>query len=384
LTFDATGFAHKYATTYTLILAVILIVPLFFYLTMLLQIDKAKVKHSLQIQVYRVISSMNSYDNSEKVYHFPRYKEFDTALYAKDGRTIFSTLKFEPSLFSTGFHIEDNNYYMIYPLPSEFYFKANYLLVSTVHRANDIYLLALLTMLMILLILFLLSVRLFKNFSRPFEAINHKLDKFIKDSMHEINTPLSIININAELFANKYGDNKYLQRMKSASKTLATIYDDMDYLIKQGRVEHKTEEINISEFVENRVDYFKGIAILKHIQVETEIEPNLWYQFSKTKLQRIVDNTISNAIKYSYDHKEVRIRIEKRDSQIIFSVEDQGVGIENIERIFSRYYRENQTKGGFGIGLNIVKDIIDKEGIALEVKSKVGEGTIFVYTFPLI
>ena len=383
MTFDASRFARKYATTYTLILAVILIVPLFFYLTMLLQIDKAKVKRSLQTQVYRVIVSMNNYDNSDKVYHFPRYKEFDTALYSKEGRTIFSTLMFEPSIFTEGFHIEDNNYYIIYPLPNELYFKANYLLVSTVHRANDIYFLALLTMLVILIILFILSVRLFKNFSRPFEEINHKLDNFIKDSMHEINTPLSIININAELFANKYGDNKYLQRMKSASKTLATIYDDMDYLIKQGRVKHKIQEINISEFVENRVDYFKGISTLKHIDLQTEIVPNLMYQFSKTKLQRIVDNTISNAIKYSYDNSKVKVKIEVKDSKIVFSVEDNGVGIENLERIFSRYYRENQTKGGFGIGLNIVKEIIDEEGIVLNVESKVGVGTIFIYTFPL-
>ena len=57
--------------------------------------------------------------------------------------------------------------------------------------------------------------------------------------------------------------------------------------------------------------------------------------------------------------------------------------IVEVKRIFSRYYRENQTKGGFGIGLNIVKDIIDEEGIDLEVRSKVGEGSIFLYTFPL-
>lgn len=57
--------------------------------------------------------------------------------------------------------------------------------------------------------------------------------------MHEINTPLSIINLNSDLFANKYGENKYLWRIKSASKTLATIYNDMDYLVKEGRVNHK-------------------------------------------------------------------------------------------------------------------------------------------------
>ena len=58
------------------------------------------------------------------------------------------------------------------------------------------------------------------------------------------------------------------------------------------------------------------------------------------------------------------------------------MGIENVDKIFSRYYREDETKGGFGIGLNIVKEIIDEEGITLKIDSKLGEGTTFAYTFP--
>ena len=388
MTFDSESFAQTYAIKYTAILAVILIVPLIFYLKMFRDIDNAKVKSALNTQVKRVILAMDKYDNKDEVYTFPRYKEFDTALYTENHTIIFSTfnespaLTVEPSIFSIGFHTEGNNYYMIYPLPKDYYFESKYLLVSTFHEANNMYSFALFIILIILIILFILSLRLFQNFSRPFEEINHRLDNFIKDSMHEINTPLSIININADLFANKYGDNKYLQRMKSASKTLATIYDDMDYLIKQGRVEHTIKNINVSEFIENRIDYFKGIATLKSIEMNIDITPNLMYKFSKTKLQRIVDNTLSNAIKYSYDDNTVEVKVEMKNEKIIFSVEDHGVGIENLEHIFSRYYRENQTKGGFGIGLNIVKDIIDEEGIDLEVKSEVGVGTIFIYTFP--
>ena len=66
---------------------------------------------------------------------------------------------------------------------------------------------------------------------------------------------------------------------------------------------------------------------------------------------------------------------------MIFEVIDYGVGIANVDKIFSRYYREDEAKGGFGIGLNIVKDIIDEEDIGLEVKSTLGEGTIFKYNF---
>ena len=382
MTFDSEAFAREYATKYTVILAFLLIIPLVVYLMVLLQIDKAKVELSLERQVQRVLLSMDTYNNDEKIYKFPRYKEFNTALYSQNYETVFSTLDFEPKDYSIGFYQQKSHYYLIYSLPNQYYFSSKYLLVSTVHRANEIYMFALLGTLLILVTLFILSLRLLKNFSKPFEAINQKLDDFLKDSMHEINTPLSIININADLFANKYGDNKYLQRIKSASKTLATIYDDMDYLIKQGRVEHKVQTINLSEFIQNRVDYFKGIANLKHLLIMTDITAELNYDFSKTKLQRIVDNTISNAIKYSHDDSSIEVKLSIKNSKIVFSVQDYGIGIDNLKRIFSRYYRENQTKGGFGIGLNIVKDIIDEEGIELEVKSEVDKGSLFSYTFP--
>ncbi|HIP27302.1 MAG TPA: HAMP domain-containing histidine kinase, partial [Flavobacteriaceae bacterium] len=290
MTFDSVGFARKYAKKYTLILALMLIVPLIFYMSILLQADKARGKSLLEKQVETVIVSMNEYNN-EGVYTMPTYPGFGTALYSKQYKTIYSTLIFDPMNFSPGFYTDEEHYYLIYTLPESQYFGSSYLIVSTSPRTNEIYMLSLIGILLISISLFILSFRLLKNFSKPFEDINHQLDTFIKDSMHEINTPLSIININADLFANKYGDNKYLQRMKSASKTLATIYDDMDYLIKQGRVEHKIKDINISEFIENRVDYFKGIATLKHIEIKTEIRPELMYRFSKTKLQRIVDNT---------------------------------------------------------------------------------------------
>jgi len=384
LTFDSEKFALKYATIYTSILAVILITPLIIYIMLLLQIDKAKVELALQEQSKRVISSMQRYNNKEKVYNFPRYKEYKTALYTNQYEELFSSLDFEPTSFSEGFYIENNHHYLIYPLPDKYYFGAKYLLVSTIHTANEIYLFALLTILGILLLLFIFSLLLLKNFSAPFEAMNQQLDNFIKDSMHEINTPLSIINLNADLFANKYGNNKYLQRIKSASKTLATIYDDMDYLIKQGRVKHKRQNINISEFIQNRIDYFKEIANLKSMHIKTEIESDIYYIFSKTKLQRIVDNTVSNAIKYSHDHSTIEIKFYKKDVQYIFEVQDYGMGIEKIDKIFSRYYREDESKGGFGIGLNIVKNIIDEEKIKLYINSKVNIGTLFRYTFPKI
>jgi signal transduction histidine kinase len=129
------------------------------------------------------------------------------------------------------------------------------------------------------------------------------------------------------------------------------------------------------------VDYFQEIANFKNITLEIDIMQNINYHFSKTKLQRIVDNTISNAIKYSDTEESIEVKLFEENGSIIFLVKDYGVGIENVDKIFSRYYRENEAKGGFGIGLNIVKQIIDEENILLEVTSTVGKGTTFKYLF---
>ena len=380
--FDAKKFARKYAFIYTGILAVLLILPLLTYISILLQIDEAKVKLNLESQAQKIIVSMQHYKNSEKVYHFPKYKEYNAALYTETYENIYTDLDFAPESHAEGFHHQDDYYYYVYPLPGGYYFGGTGLLVSTQHTANSIYLFALSVMIAIVIALFIFSLLLLNNFSAPFERLNNQLDDFIKDSMHEINTPLSIINLNADLFANKYGENKYLWRIKSASKTLATIYNDMDYLIKQGRVEHKEKKIDMSEFIQVRIDYFQEVANLKNITLHSDICSGVEYTFSKTKLQRIVDNTISNAIKYSHDNSNVDIRLQYSDEHIVFSVQDYGVGIESTEKIFSRYYRENEAKGGFGIGLNIVKQITEEENIVIDVSSTLGTGSTFTYIFP--
>ena len=379
--FNTEEFARKYALIYTGVLAVLLIVPLVVYVLLLLQIDEAKVQLSLKGQAKSIINSMQRYDNKDKVYHFPRYKEYQAALYTDKYDEVFSTLSFEPKTYTEGFHNQGSHHYYMYVLPTDYYFSASYLLISKEHTANNIYFFAAAVMIAIVMSLFLFSFLLLKNFSAPLEKLNTQLDNFIKDSMHEINTPLSIINLNVDLFANKYGNNKYLQRMKSASKTLSTIYDDMNYLVKQGRVEHKRENIFMGNFIQNRVDYFQETANLKNITLKTDITIPLEYTFSKTKLQRIVDNTLSNAIKYSADDKSIEVSLYKENDKVVFVVKDYGTGIRDVTKIFSRYYRENESKGGFGIGLNIVKQIIDEENILLEVFSELGKGTTFHYTF---
>jgi signal transduction histidine kinase len=201
--------------------------------------------------------------------------------------------------------------------------------------------------------------------------------------MHEINTPLSIININVDMYQEKFGANRYFSRIKSASKILSKLYNDMNYLIKEQTINRKAQRrtIDFSSFVRKSVDYFKDIAELKGITIMQYIQDDIVIDFIPAKLQKIVDNTLSNAIKYGKEEREVIVILETIEENIILSIEDFGIGIKEPNKIFSRYYREDETKGGFGIGLSIVNKIVHDENIKVNVYSQLNKGTKFEYIF---
>ncbi len=377
---DAKRYAIKYAFFYTAIIATILFVPLFVYTSLVLDINEAKNRKELQRVALKIVAKMESYNN-EGIFVYPRFLLYKSGLYDENFKPIFTLLDFTPKSFRPGYHIEGKRRYLIIQLPKNLYFHASYLIVSKEFDPWQIYRTSIGIGIAIVLILLLFSYVVLKNFSQPFEKLNQALDNFIKDSMHEINTPLSIISVNVDMIARKMGENKHLHRIKAAAKTLANIYNDMDYLIKKDKIEYKKERIDFSEFLQERVDYFQEIANLRNISIRVSIQPKIFVCMNKVKLQRVVDNTLSNAIKYSKENAYIKVYLKKQNAKAILTIKDYGIGIENPQKIFDRYYREDIDKGGFGIGLNIVKNIIDEEGITLKVVSKPAKGAAFIYFF---
>jgi signal transduction histidine kinase len=121
---------------------------------------------------------------------------------------------------------------------------------------------------------------------------------------------------------------------------------------------------------------------MKDLHIEHAIEEDVLISMNTKQLQRVIDNTISNAIKYSYEDAKIEISLHKEEDGVHLSFKDYGVGIENVDKIFQRYYREDTQKGGFGIGLNIVASIIKHYGILLRIDSTPKKGSIFTYIFP--
>jgi two-component sensor histidine kinase len=209
---------------------------------------------------------------------------------------------------------------------------------------------------------------------------NQKL--FLKHSVHETNTPLSVIVSNIDLHEMEFGKSIYLENIEVAVKNIFSIYDDLSYLVKKDQVEYKVYTIDLIDFVRNRVEFFRNVAtnmtnskfLFRTNSIKVLIE------FSETKLQRIIDNTLTNAIKYTFEGKPIKVDVIKNGDCIKFCVTSNSKRIQNPEKIFDEYYREEHSKDGFGLGLNLVKRICDEDGVLIKVESN-EEHTSFTYSF---
>ena len=205
-------------------------------------------------------------------------------------------------------------------------------------------------------------------------------DSFIKHSIHEINTPLAVIMTHIDLFKMKEGENRYLTKIEAASKIISNIYNDLSYMVKKNRFDYAKKHFNISEFVEERIDFFSEIALGNKHNIISEIQNDLWINFSPEELQRIVDNNLSNAIKYANRGTEVKVWLKEEKEDIVLSFLSISPKIEDVEGIFKAFQRENDVRGGFGLGLEIVYTICQKENVKIDVRSD-DDMTIFSYRF---
>jgi len=207
--------------------------------------------------------------------------------------------------------------------------------------------------------------------------------KFLKNSVHEINTPLSIIRSNIDLLKMQHKDSKYVSNIENGAKIIQYIFDDLSYLIKKDRVDYPKEYIDFSIFLKERINFFEGIAKSNNLFFITNIDDDIYIKFNNLQLQRIVDNNLSNAIKYSHEKSQIYIRLTYyNDEYVEFSVKTNSEKIAETNKIFDDFYRENNSRGGFGLGLRIVKEICDKNLVIIKLESNDNE-TKFTYRFKI-
>src|SRR6218665_573444 len=124
--------------------------------------------------------------------------------------------------------------------------------------------------------------------------------------------------------------------------------------MQQNMVKDEKTDINFSLFLERRIEFFNDLIISKNIKFTKNIQNDIHITFNELELYRIIDNNISNAIKYSKDSSNIEIFLHKENNKIKLMFKDEGIGIKDKSKIFERYYRGDKITGGFGIGLSIV------------------------------
>ena len=220
--------------------------------------------------------------------------------------------------------------------------------------------------------------------------------EFMGNVSHELKTPLFtvqgyILTLLDGAMKDKAVRKKYLQRAAKGVERLIYIVKDLDMITKleAGDLHLNLQNFNIIEVVQSSFDLLEMKAAKKDITLtlDTEYPQPIWVYGDRERIQQVITNLVVNSIKYGKKGGTTEVSIENLiKNKIIVRVTDNGEGIEkvNIPRLFERFYRVNKSgsrkEGGSGLGLSIVKHIIEAHSEKIYVESVYGVGSEFSFT----
>lgn len=260
------------------------------------------------------------------------------------------------------------NIFIYYVLTATTFLLISYYF-SDVLNVENIYLLALI----ILCFVILSGVFISKLAIDPLSEYVRNLQNLSKETLHELNLPISTIVTNSQMLKKNIQDEKSLKRLiriDSACDMLKQRYNELDYMIKMQSKQNILENFSVDTLVEHRVMFLEKIYPYMHFNLDLE-KMDVWSD--KTGLGKVIDNIIDNGVKYSQDSKNIDIKIEGKS----LTIEDFGIGMDEVEivKIFDQFYQSNTSMQGFGIGLNMVKRFCDENEITLSFNSTPNKGT---------
>lgn len=207
----------------------------------------------------------------------------------------------------------------------------------------------------------------------PLREHFYHLERFSKETLHELNLPINTITANVQMLRKTHTDEKSLKRLERieiASEMLKERYNELDYLIKKQSEREKIEHFDLREAIEERLVFLRSLYPSARWEINlTSYEVNC----DRIGLGKVIDNLIENGVKYSPKNPIITITLREN----ILSISDQGIGMDEITlmHIYDRYYQSDSTMAGYGIGLNLVKRYCDRYGIALHISSRIHVGT---------
>lgn len=274
-------------------------------------------------------------------------------------------------------YFEKDGYKVLVSSAPQEHLDIQYVVVKTDeyhHELKKLQILVLSTIVIVFIAIVIISWLLSKLFMRPIHEKVTQIEQFIQDISHELNTPITALQMSSKRAVQKgVYDEKILTNISISTKQLYSIYRSLAYLNFQIPKEEATP-IALKPILERSIEYYKELCHAKNITITADIE-DVTLKIVDTKAELLFSNLISNAIKYSMPNTTITILL--KDGH--FNIQDQGIGIkkEKLEHIFKLYKRGSNIAGGFGVGLNIVKQICDEFHIQIAVTSELDKGSSF-------
>jgi len=246
---------------------------------------------------------------------------------------------------------------------------------------------------LLLVAMFLGVVLILRDISREKHLARLRSD-FISNITHELKTPLTSIRM--------YAESLMMGRVKSdqvQKEYLSVVVNETDRLkrminnilefskMEKGKPEYHFIKSNLAFILNEAIHEVNYWFEKEHFEVVNELDETIYAEVDPEKMKQAVGNLLSNAIKYSTNTKKIFIRLFKKPERVCIEVEDQGMGIpeDKLSRIFDQFYRIEQKESisGTGLGLTVVKEIIEAHHGSISVTSEIGKGSRFMVIIPL-
>jgi len=252
------------------------------------------------------------------------------------------------------------------------------------------------TILTLIIILIFGSALIMRTVAHEMDILKIKSD-FVSSVSHEFKTPLTSIKALVErLQEGKVKDSAKLNQYYSViaqdtEKLTRLVKNVLDFSkIEEGRVEYNLVETDLNVWLVQQIESFQQNEMAKNIKIRCMPDPNIpTIEIDPDAMSQVIVNLLGNAIKFSPKDTEVVADLKNRDDVIILEIKDQGIGIppDEVDKVFDKFYQgrsaQKLTVKGTGLGLTLVKHIVDAHGGKIAVESCVGKGTTFIITFPL-
>ncbi|MEH7109096.1 sensor histidine kinase [Bacillus sp. JJ1764] len=243
-----------------------------------------------------------------------------------------------------------------------------------------------------------MSVVMSKRAMVPISKAFTRQREFVGDASHELRTPLSVLlsSIDAMEMTMDLDEKEFVGRllfnMRQEVKRMTNLVGDLLTLARSdsNTLEVRNEMFDFHPYAEKAVESVKPLAEEKEILLRLESSGSLPAVGDPERLSQLLYILLDNAIKYTPNHGEVLLTLEKAGTDLCFAVKDTGIGIrkEDIPLIFERFYRVDKSRsrqmGGHGLGLSIAKWIVDTHKGSIRVSCEQGKGTTFLVRIPRV